>query len=81
MLKGLFLGVVYLFTFNSTVTDTKTNSTEEIFCSVTCTISVPDGFGGSIGFSATAGNLFTDCQTARERACRKVTRKIMSAMM
>jgi len=78
MLKGLFLGVVSLFIFNAA--DAKINSTEEIDCRVTCTITVADGFGGAVGISATAGNIFTGCSRARERACRKAHKKIFKVI-
>lgn len=81
MLKGLFLGVVSLFTFNSTLTDVETTVTEEIVCRVTCTISVPDGFGGTIGFSGTAGNFLTSCESARDKACRRAFQNAMDALM
>ncbi len=44
-------------------------------CRITCTIQVSDGFGGTIGITATAGNIFTSCETAGARACRKASRK------
>lgn len=54
--------------------------TEEAICRVTCTINIPDGLGGSIGISASAGGIFTDCETAGERACRKVLDNINSIL-
>lgn len=50
-------------------------------CRITCTIYVPNGFGGMIGFSATAGNIFTSCETARERACAAVARNLWDILM
>jgi hypothetical protein len=81
MLKTLILGVVTLFTFNSTNTKESLNSSNEIVCRVTCTISVPDGFGGSVGFSGTAGNFLTSCESAREKACKRAFQNVMDALM
>ena len=38
-------------------------------CRVTCTVQVPDGFGGFIGITASGGNIFTSCERAGEMAC------------
>ncbi len=54
--------------------------TDEIFDKVLCrictTISVPDGFGGVVGITGCAGNIFTSCEKAgqlsREKALQKV---------
>jgi len=81
MLKGLFLGVVTLFTFNSTDTKAELISQDATVCRVTCTISVPDGFGGSLGISGTAGNFFTSCESAREKACKRAAQNVFDVLM
>ena len=42
-------------------------------CTMTCTIYVEDGFGGSYGISASAGGWFTNCDEALRKACLKVS--------
>lgn len=49
-------------------------------CRITCTIYIPDGFGGIIGISASAGNIFTSCERARERACTAVIATAMDIL-
>ncbi|WP_192821919.1 hypothetical protein [Rufibacter sp. LB8] len=71
--------LVFCFFINSNVKSyPKANNP---FCRVTCTINVPDGFGGSYGFSGTAGNIFTSCETAMEKACKEATRNAFEIMM
>ncbi|WP_157730062.1 hypothetical protein [Tenacibaculum jejuense] len=77
---GLFSLAIFSNTTTKSSSDNNLNSNKD-FCRVTCTVSVPDGFGGSIGISATAGNFLTGCKKARERACKKAARKSMSAIM
>ena len=81
ILKGLFLGVMTLFMFDSPDSEAEFISKEAAACRVTCTISVPDGFGGSIGVSGTAGNFLTSCENAREKACKKATQNAFDVLM
>ena len=75
MLKVLFLGVAILFNISSKGTKKEFISTDKTICRVTCTITVPDGFGGYVGISASGGNIFTNCETARDIACRRASRR------
>lgn len=50
------------------------------YCRMTCTTYVADGFGGIIGISASAGGIFTDCQTALTNACKKIARKVVNML-
>ena len=81
MLKILFLGTITFLTFNLKTIDAEPMSSNEMFCRVTCTYSVPDGFGGSIGFSGTAGNFLTSCESAREKACKRAFQHVVDALM
>jgi hypothetical protein len=40
-------------------------------CRITCTVTVYDTEGNSVSFTATAGGIFTSCETAGQRACDK----------
>ncbi|MFD0860812.1 hypothetical protein ACFQ1M_01220 [Sungkyunkwania multivorans] len=79
MFKALILSFFSLATVSTGVGSSETK--EEPVCRVTCTINVPDGFGGSIGVSGTAGNFLTSCETARERACRRAAENAMAILM
>lgn len=81
MLKGLFIGIISLMSVNSVQTNADSTLSENMVCRVTCTVSVPDGFGGSIGFSGTAGNFLTSCENARDKACRRAFQNAMDAFM
>lgn len=81
MLKLFSLGIISLFSTHAVETNTSTPIANEDFCRVTCTINVPDGFGGSIGISGTAGNFLTSCESAREKACKRAFENTMDIMM
>lgn len=81
MLKGLFIGIITLFTFNSENTEAELISPDETVCRVTCTVSIPDGFGGMIGVSGTAGNFLTSCESAREKACKRAAQNAFEMLM
>lgn len=49
-------------------------------CRICVTISVKDKYGNLTGLSACAGNLFTDCETAAQKASLKVAQKALNIM-
>jgi len=82
-MKKVFLFIMMLFFVSSAI---PTSASAELglkdeLCRVTCTIHVSDGFGGSIGISATAGSLFTSCERAAEKACHRAAKKAMSIFL
>lgn len=82
MLKGLFIGIVTLFTFNTSNTEKELISPDDTVCRVTCTINVPNPVGpGTIGISGTAGNFLTSCETAREKACKRAAQNALDILM
>lgn len=80
MLNSLIVGVTSLIAVDSANIKENLNTSNEELCRVTCTINVPDGFGGTIGISGTAGNIFTSCETAREEACKIALKNVMAIM-
>lgn len=81
MINSLIFGITSLVAVDSAQIKENIETSNKDVCRVTCTINVPDAFGGSIGFSATSGNIFTSCETAREDACKKVLLKITEVMI
>ena len=71
MKKVLILIVIFFFSVNNISAKKELDINDNTPCRITCTVAVEDGFGGWIGVSATAGNIFTSCSTARAMACRK----------
>lgn len=55
-----------------------TKKTEPSICRITCSISAKDEDGTVRTYTATAGSIFTSCETAGERACNKA-KEAMSA--
>ena len=80
MINSLVLGVTSLLAVNSVEIKENLETSNEDVCRITCTINVPDGFGGSIGISGTSGNIFTSCETAREDACKKALKNVLELM-
>lgn len=81
MVNSLIIGVTSLLAVNSSEIKENLNKSNKDVVRVTCTINVPDGFGGSIGISGTSGNIFTSAATARENACKKAAQNAMAIMM
>ncbi len=47
-------------------------------CRITCSVSTKDEDGNVVTYTATAGSIFTSCETAGEKACTKA-REAMAA--
>lgn len=80
MTNSFILGVTSLLAVNSTEIKENLKTSDDDVCRITVTMSVPDGFGGHVGFSASAGNMFTSCEEARQRAMRKLLDNIFDIM-
>lgn len=80
MINSFIIGVTSLFSVDSANIKENINTPNEEVCRVTCTINVSDGFGGTIGISGTAGNIFTSCETAREEACKRALQNVIDIM-
>lgn len=74
------LGVILLLSFSPSEISKNKKTDSEDYCRMTCTIFVEDGFGGFIGISATAGGIFTSCETALSNACKKVAQTALNMM-
>jgi hypothetical protein len=81
MINSLIVGITSLVATETTQIKENIEASNQDVCRITCTMNVPDGFGGTIGFSATSGNIFTSCETAREDACDKLLRKITEVII
>lgn len=53
----------------------KTNNND--FCRVSCTMVIDNGFGGSTEISASAGSIFTSCETAQKNCHRKLMHELV----
>lgn len=80
MLKIFFLGMLGFSSMENSTENTNLKMADDNVCRITCTINVPDGFGGTIGISATAGNFWTNCEDAGKKACQKATLRAMNAL-
>ena len=80
-MKKIILAASFITVFS--MADAKENKVyeNELTKRMTCTISVPDGFGGYYGITATAGNIFDSSQSAAVKACKKATQAAFDYLM
>lgn len=49
-------------------------------CSVSCSMSIDNGMGGSTTVSASAGSIFTSCSTAQSNCHRKLMHELVDML-
>ncbi len=78
VILSLFLLISFQFSFSNS--DNFHENLNHNLCRVSCTVSASDGFGNTVGVTASAGNIFTSCATAGEMACAKARRQLFLIM-
>lgn len=58
-------------------TPKKVDGNEDGLCRVTCSMSIDNGMGGSTTISASAGSIFTSCETAQTNCHRKLMHELI----
>ena len=80
-MKKIILAASFITVFS--MADAKENKVyeNELTKRMTCTIHVPDGFGGYLALTATAGNIFDSSTSAAVKACKKVGQMALNFLM